>query len=167
MTLVIGCGNTDRGDDGAGILVARRLRDLGVDAIEHSGDGLALLDLWNPDDEVILIDAVVSGKKPGIVSIWDPIHRPLAVESFRSSTHSFGPWEAIELARALDRLPKRIEIHAIEAANFEPGAEPCRPVLAAVGRVVENIALTLRSSSQPPERAPNAPSQPPFSRPAL
>src|SRR5579864_3108036 len=124
MTLIIGCGNADCADDAAGILVARRLRDLGVDAMEHSGDGLALLDVWAADDEVILVDAAVSGKKPGTISIWDPIHRPLAAESFRCSTHSFGPWEAIELARALDRLPKRIEIHAIEAANFEPGAEP-------------------------------------------
>jgi len=166
MTLIIGCGNTDRGDDGAGILVARRLHDLGVDAIEHSGDGLALLDLWNPDDEVILVDAVVSGKKPGTLSILDPILRPLAAETFRCSTHSFGPWEAIELARALDRLPKRIEIYGIEAANFEVGAEPSTEVLAAVGRVVENIALTL-TNSPATALAPTEPSRSPFSRPLM
>ena len=143
MTLVIGCGNTDRGDDGAGILVARRLRELGLNAVEHSGDGLALLDLWNPDDEVILVDATVSGKKPGTVSIWDPIRQPLAAETFRCSTHAFGPWEAIELARALDRLPRRIDIYGIEAVNFEPGAEPGCEVLAAVERVVDSIAFTL------------------------
>jgi Ni,Fe-hydrogenase maturation factor len=30
MKLVIGCGNTNRVDDGAGILVARQLRTLGL-----------------------------------------------------------------------------------------------------------------------------------------
>ena len=30
--LVIGCGNLDRGDDGAGVRVAERLRKLGFDA---------------------------------------------------------------------------------------------------------------------------------------
>jgi hydrogenase maturation protease len=142
MTLIIGCGNTDRGDDGAGILVARRLRELGVDAVEHSGDGLALLDLWNSGDEVILVDATVSGAAPGTVSNWDPITHPLCAENYRCSTHAFGPWEAIELARALGRLPLRMEIYGIEAANFEPGSAPSREVLAAVDRVVDQLTLT-------------------------
>jgi hydrogenase maturation protease len=141
MTLVIGCGNTDRADDGAGILVAQRLCRLGIDAIEHTGDGLALIDFWNGDDDVILVDAMASGSKPGTVSVWDPVSQPLCWEKYRCSTHMFGPAEAIELARALDRLPRRIQIYGIEAANFEPGASPSREVLAAVDRVVDAIAL--------------------------
>ena len=141
MTLVIGCGNTDRGDDSAGILVAQRLCRLGIDAVEHTGDGLALIDLWNPDDEVILVDAMASGATPGTVSVWDPVSHPLCWEKYRASTHMFGPAEAIELARALDRLPRRIQIYGIEAANFELGAPPSREVLAAVERVVDAIAL--------------------------
>jgi hydrogenase maturation protease len=143
MTLIVGCGNSDRGDDAAGILVARRLRELGLDAVEHSGDGLALMELWNSGDDVILVDAVVSGSNPGTVSNWDPIARPLCAESYRCSTHGFGPSEAIELARALDRLPGRIQIYGIEAANFEPGAAPSREVLEAVDRVVSEIAFPL------------------------
>ena len=50
MKLVIGCGNTDRGDDGAGILVARQLRTLGLNAIEHCGDGPPLIELWHGFD---------------------------------------------------------------------------------------------------------------------
>ena len=43
--LIIGCGNFDRGDDAAGLLVARRLHALGVDTlhieiIEHSGESV-------------------------------------------------------------------------------------------------------------------------------
>ena len=30
--LIIGCGNRTRGDDGAGVLVAERLRKLGIEA---------------------------------------------------------------------------------------------------------------------------------------
>jgi hydrogenase maturation protease len=148
MTLIIGCGNSDRGDDGAGILVVRRLRQLGLDALEHSGDGLALMELWNIDDEVILVDAMQSGANPGTVSTWDPITHPLCAESYRCSTHAFGPREAIELARALDRLPARIQIYGIEAASFEPGEAPCREVLEAVERVAGEIALTLSASQE-------------------
>jgi hydrogenase maturation protease len=142
MTLIIGCGNPDRGDDGAGILAAQRLRELGLDAVEHSGDGLALMELWNSGDDVILVDAIESGASPGTVLTWDPITHPLCEESYRCSTHAFGPREAIELARALDRLPARIRIYGIEAASFEPGSEPCREVLEAVERVANEIALT-------------------------
>ncbi len=42
--MIIGCGNSDRSDDAAGLLVARRLRELGIDARELSGDMLGLLD---------------------------------------------------------------------------------------------------------------------------
>ena len=154
MRRIIGCGNQDRGDDGAGILAARRLRDLGVDAVEHCGDGTELLDFWTGNDEVILIDAMVSGQRPGTVSIWDPIRDAKAETSVYCSTHSFGPYEAIELARALHRLPREMRIYGIEGANFEPGGGPCREVLAAVGRVVEDIALTIAQTASDAPRDP-------------
>ncbi len=104
MMRIIGCGNSDRADDGAGLLVARRLRELGFDAIEHSGDGFALLDLWHGSDDVVLVDALVSGAKPGAVTVWDPETQPAAAPAFCCSTHAFGPAEAIELGRALGRV---------------------------------------------------------------
>ena len=67
-TLVIGCGNRDRGDDAAGILVVRRLREHGIDAREHSSDGLALIDTWSAAEYVILIDTVMTGAPPGTIS---------------------------------------------------------------------------------------------------
>ncbi len=139
MRMIVGCGSLDRGDDAAGILVVRRLRELGVDAIEHSGDGLALMDLWNSADEVILVDAMVSGREAGTILSWDPIAMPLSAPGFRCSTHIFGPAEAIELARVMDRLPRKLRIYGIEGANFSPGAEPGEQVRAAVEQVVTQI----------------------------
>jgi hydrogenase maturation protease len=138
--LIIGCGNPDRGDDAAGILVARRLRQLGLDALEHTGDGFALLDLWNGIEEVILVDAMVSGGNPGAVSVWDPGATPrCSTNDYRCSTHVYGPSEAIELARVLGRLPPRMRIYGIEASQFQPGAPVSREVLAAVDQVVGEI----------------------------
>ena len=137
---IIGCGNSDRADDGAGLLVARRLRELGFDAFEHSGDGFALLDLWQGSDDVVLVDAVVSGAKPGAISIWNPESQPAAARDYRCSTHVFGPAEAIELGRALDRLPPRLRVYGIEANDFTTGGAPSAEVLAAVDQVVTAIA---------------------------
>ena len=140
MKLVIGCGNTDRSDDGAGILVARRLRERGLNAVEHSGDGLALLELWHGFDDVIVVDATVSGADPGTVSSWDPVTEAVCSQNWRCSTHVSGPAEAIELARVLGRLPARIRIYGIEADNFEPGAKISCKVMQAVDRLSDNLS---------------------------
>ncbi|HYL74748.1 MAG TPA: hydrogenase maturation protease [Bryobacteraceae bacterium] len=166
--LIIGCGNTDRGDDAAGILVARKLRLLGLDALEHSGDGLALLDLWNGFEDVVLVDAMVGGGSPGSITVWEdastrgseecPVSNPEPVDEGVgrgpggpphwakkrilncSSTHAYGPSEAIELARVLGRLPSRMRVYGIEASQFQHGAAVTSEVLAAVDLVVGEIA---------------------------
>ena len=140
MKLVIGCGNTDRSDDSAGILVARRLRERGINAVEHSGDGLALIELWHGFDDVIVVDAMVSGADPGTVSSWDPVTEAVCSQNWRCSTHVCGPAEAIELARVLGRLPARIRIYGIEANNFEPGTEVSCKVMQAVDRLSDSLS---------------------------
>ena len=140
MRLIVGCGNTDRSDDAAGILVARRLRARGFQAVEHTGDGLALIELWHGFDDVVLVDAMLSGATPGSVRVWDPVAQPLCSQNWRSSSHAFGPAEAIELARVIGRLPDQIRVYGIEGANFEPGAEPSSEVLGAVDQVERRIA---------------------------
>lgn len=139
---IIGCGNADRGDDAAGILVARRLRELGLDSIEHAGDGFALLELWHGSENVVLVDAVLSGAAPGTVSVWDPGSEPLKIQDCYCSTHGFGPVEAIEIGRALGRLPQRIRVYGIEAAQFEQGSAAGPEVLKAVDRLVGELART-------------------------
>lgn len=141
--LVIGCGTEGRGDDAAGLLVARRLRELGVEAREHSGEALALLESWKEADkerEVVLVDAVVTGAPPGTVTVWDARSAPVVGDFFRCSTHAFGVAEAVELARLLDLLPPRMLIYGIEGERFERAAAPSAPVLDAIERVVQEIA---------------------------
>jgi hydrogenase maturation protease len=58
---------------------------------------------------------------------------------FRSSTHAFGLADAIELARVLNRLPRKLAIYGIEAAQFDAGTQPSIQVLAGVERAVEYI----------------------------
>jgi hydrogenase maturation protease len=137
--LVIGIGNVDRGDDAAGILVAQRLAERGVDARQYAGATLNLIDVLGTADELILVDALVSGASPGTVQVWDVHSTTLENHAFRSYTHEFGLIETIELARALNRLPKTAIIYGIEGAKFVPGAPPSPEVRAAVDRLVDEI----------------------------
>jgi hydrogenase maturation protease len=140
LRLIIGCGNRDRGDDAAGLLVVERLRSLGIAAEEHSGEGLALIEAWSGAARVILIDAVVTGAAPGTISVWDARTAPVSRDAFRASTHSFGVAEAVELARALGRLPASLAIYGIDGRNFARGSQPAPEVLAAAEELAQQIA---------------------------
>jgi hydrogenase maturation protease len=138
-TLVIGAGNDARRDDGAGLAVARHLRAAGLDAREARGDLSALADLWRDTDRVILVDAVCSGAPPGTLHCFDALHSPLPAVFARASTHALGLAEAVELARALGRLPATLTVYGIEGAEFDMGEGLSPRVAEAIGRAVAAI----------------------------
>jgi hydrogenase maturation protease len=137
--VVIGIGNSDRGDDAFGRVVAARLHGRlpeQVRLIEEDGEATSLLDQLADVDAAILIDAALSGGEPGTIHRFDAARAPLSAARFGLSTHGFGLAEAIELGRILGRLPARCIVYAVEASSFELGA-PLSPALA---RVVDEVA---------------------------
>lgn len=150
--VVIGVGNRWRGDDAAGLAVARRLRSLAGSRLtvrEHSGDAVDLADAWAGAERVTIVDAASSGAPAGTIHRMDASARPLPTRLLRSSTHEFGVPDAIELARALGRLPARLEVYAIEGADFAPGDTLSAPVAGAVAAVAAELARTGQVSSAP------------------
>jgi hydrogenase maturation protease len=140
---IIGCGNRQRGDDGAGVLVVERLRELGVGAAgvsikSCSGETAELLDSWGSDDDVIVVDAVVTGASVGTIHRWDqgmpPCGRPAS-----ASTHGLGVGEAIGLAQALGRSPRSLRIYGIEGKHFDQGSRISPEVRQAVENVAQQI----------------------------
>ena len=133
--LVVGVGNTDRGDDAAGILVARALERTRSHELL---DCLALLELWEGESDVVVVDAMRSGKVPGTVSRFNASISALPFRT-SSSTHSFGLAETIELGRALGRLPSRLMVLGMEADGFGTGGV----LSAAVREAVSELALAI------------------------
>ena len=141
---IIGCGNFDRGDDGAGVLVARRLRVLGVELFsvetsEQRGESFSLMDCWNGFQHVILVDATAPSGTPGRVQVWNAHSDKLPEDVFPCSTHAFGVREAVELARAMNRLPQTLRIYGIEGKQFSFGT----PLSPEVERAVEFVTQQL------------------------
>lgn len=137
--LVIGVGNPDRGDDGAGPEVAARLGAQGVRIVEHGGDGLALIELWEGHSAVVIVDAMVTGARPGTIRRFDAAAGPLPREAFAVSSHAFGLAEAVETARALGRLPETVVVYGIEGESFTLGAGLSGRVERACRRVARDI----------------------------
>lgn len=143
-TLIIGVGNPDLGDDGAGIAVARALKDRvgpGVRVVELGLDAFGLIDLLRAAPSVIVIDAAQSGATPGTIHRYDARTAPLPAGVFRSaSTHDLGITNAIELGRALNLLPEEIVVFGIEGQHFTRRARLSPAVEAAVSQAAERVA---------------------------
>lgn len=141
--LVIGIGNPQRGDDGAGHAVVDWLRGRLPDAVAlygQHGEATALLGAFAEAAAVWLVDASASGRAPGTLRRFDAAAAPLPEDLRNFSTHGLGPAQAIELARALGQLPGRCLVHAIEGADFAAGAGLSPAVAAAVPEVGARIA---------------------------
>ena len=136
--LVIGCGNRDRSDDGAGVMVAERVRKLGVHAEICTGESLALIETWSRADDVILVDAVVTGAPAGKVWLWNARSQKIQ-RSVSTSTRGLGVAEAIELAHPLGRLPHRLQVLGIEGRRFDIGGDLSPEVACAVEEAVQRV----------------------------
>jgi len=134
--ILIGIGNPNRGDDAAGWEVADRVS--GWEIIRSMAGSIELIDRWGPDDEVVIVDAMRSGRSPGDIARFDVRKRPLPSGHFTSS-HAFGPCELGELSRALGHLPASFTVIGIEVGSTECGEAMSPPVASAVNQVAEEL----------------------------
>jgi len=149
--VVVGVGNPLRGDDAVGIAVAERLRGRvpeDVQVLECEQEPSRLLDAWGDADLALVVDACSSGEAPGTVSRFDASSDPLPTRVFRSSTHAFGVGDAVELARALDRLPRRVVVFGVEGGQFTAGAPLSPEVRSAVERVAQDVVRELEGDDR-------------------
>ncbi|MCX7824656.1 MAG: hydrogenase maturation protease [Verrucomicrobiae bacterium] len=147
-TLIIGIGHDHRHDDALGLVAARRLRARklpGVTILEATGEGAALMKLWQNAHTVILLDAVQSGAAPGTLHRLDARKQPVRIRFFPCSTHAFGVAEAVELSRALGQLPPRLIILGLEARWFTQGDGLSPEVRRAIPVLLNTVTRELKS----------------------
>jgi hydrogenase maturation protease len=145
-TIVVGIGNPERGDDGAGREVAERLRGklpAHVELAECDGEAASLLALLEGADAAFLIDACLSHAEPGTVRRFDLARTSLPQAGFSVSTHGLGLAEAIELARALGQLPPVCVVYAIEVQSVEQGVG----LSALVGLAVDVVSAKVQAET--------------------
>ena len=142
---VVGVGNADRGDDGAGIAVARAVAAArsDVDVLEQgSGDPAALLDALAPYRRVVIVDATVSDAEPGTVRLVS-LSEAAGVLARTASSHGLGLATALALGRELRALPGDLTLIGIEVGTLDHGSELSPAVAAAVPRAAEAVVAAL------------------------
>lgn len=115
---IIGCGSLLMGDDAAGCIAARKLQEIDlpehITVIEAGTPGLNLLNLMNPGERVIIIDAIVTDSPMGELDVFSqdeillPSQMPL-------SAHQIAIPEALALGKMVqpELMPASIEIWGI------------------------------------------------------
>jgi len=145
--IVIGIGNPDRGDDAVGVRVARQVAAKHLDILTMElDDPSEALDAWDPEDTVIVADAITSGGAPGDIHVVDVIEHRLPEGSWSAmGTHAFGLAAIVELARSLDLMPRRLVVVGVEAAQFTHGAPLSEAVLAALPAATDAVLTAINA----------------------
>lgn len=141
---LLGIGNRYRGDDGVGLEVIAQLVGKLPAATLATGDGelTGMLACFEQYAEVVIIDALEESAgrlEAGSVVQLDPLEQSLQDIGLRASTHVMGVAEAIEMARSLDCLPRKLRIIGIVGEDFSNVERLTRPVQAAATRVAQQL----------------------------
>lgn len=151
--LVIGVGNPDRGDDGIGPWVAKRIAQAGrhgatAETLQRT-DGTALLSAWQGAERVFIVDAVAAPLPMGTIV------RLTASQLLRRgghrdlSTHGIGIEEAVRIGAVLGLLPAHLTMYGIVGSCFAPGSAITAEVEAAGRRVIARIRRSIRRHELP------------------
>jgi hydrogenase maturation protease len=146
--VIIGCGNTVRGDDGAGPMLVRRLAELGVPpGVRLADAGTAGMDVafqLAGAREVTIVDACQSGAEPGTVFEIHGQDLP-AVPLGSANLHALRWDNGLAFGRRLlgDEFPRHVTVFLIEAQSLEPGLGLSRPVEQAVLGLADRLLRRL------------------------
>jgi hydrogenase maturation protease len=131
MLVVIGCGNSNRSDDGVGVFVAqalqKRLRDHPRDDVLIFDAGTGGMDVMfqaRGAKHLIVVDASSSGSDPG--AIFEVPGAELQREHAPSfSLHDFRWDHALAAGRLIfrEQFPDDVSVVLIEAQSLDPGLE--------------------------------------------
>jgi len=146
--VVIGLGQSLRGDDAAGLAAVRRWQERHPETATRPEvrvelaelPGLGLMDLIEGAQAAVIIDAVQSGAPPGTLRRLGPDDLA-AFTPGAGSAHGWGAAETLQLGRRLSPslADCRITLIGIEAGQVEMGARLSPQVEQALAGAVEMI----------------------------
>ncbi len=147
MLTIIGCGNSNRTDDGAGVYIAQHLlkflRENPKEKIKIFDAGTGGIDVMfqaRGSLRLIIIDASQSGSEAG--AIYEVPGEELEREREVSySLHDFRWDDALFAGRKIfkDDFPKDVSVFLIEAESLDYGLELTAKVKKSADRIIERL----------------------------
>ncbi len=144
MLTIIGCGNTNRSDDGVGVYVAQQLQAW---LREHPNQAVRIFDAGTGGMEVmfqarvskalVIVDASSTGSQPGAI-YQVPGEELISDREASYSLHDFRWDHALYAGRRIFRedFPNDVTVFLIEAATLELGLALSPPVKQSADQVI-------------------------------
>ncbi|HEY5730096.1 MAG TPA: hydrogenase maturation protease [Anaerolineales bacterium] len=152
--VVIGIGQSLRGDDAAGLEAVRQWRDKFPETANRHGvriesfelPGLSLLDAMEDADAAIMVDAIQSHASAGTIHRLD--EKDLSTFTLDAkSAHGWGVAETLEMGRLIGKIDRvTIRLIGIEAEKVNPGTSLSQSVqarLPAACRAIQEEVLAI------------------------
>ena len=143
-TVIIGIGNTLKGDDGAGPLICRKLQqmDFGTEIInaETVPENYIQVIVKTAPDNLLVIDAIDFNAPPGSIRVF----KPDQLDSFVFSTHTLSPRLFTEMVGRYIKV--NVLFLGIQPAQISLGQPLSLQVEQAVDRLVHILADIFNST---------------------
>jgi hydrogenase maturation protease len=156
ITLILGVGNIIMGDEGFGVQVARRLREIDLPdniRVEEGGvGGFNLLGLLEGVSRVIVVDVMMVDIDPGEVCLFRPGSDFAEPGKRIISFHQVGVLELIQMWGLLGHYPDLLFL-ATRPQKLEWGTELSAPVQSSVAKAVNLLRDLCRDNFASLERS--------------
>ena len=151
MLTIIGCGNSNRSDDGVGVVVAQLLQAYlrkqpreDVRVFDAGTAGMDVMFQARGSSKLMIIDASSSGSEAGAI-FKVPGDELKADHEPEYSLHSFRWDHALSAGRKIfrEQFPSDVTVYLIEAQSLALGLELSPPVRASAERLVTEIKCVI------------------------
>lgn len=161
MLTIIGCGNSNRSDDGVGPYIAQRLREQLAAQPQHQLQvfdagtaGIEVMFKARHSERLIIIDASSSDSEPG--SLFNvPGEMLVAQQADYSNMHEFRWQHALHSGREIygDSFPTDITVYLIESASLELGLNLSPAVLKTADELIDTLLTEAKANKVPRSRS--------------
>ncbi len=153
MFTIIGCGNSNRSDDGVGVYVAQSLMaylrtepNESVRIFDAGTGGIDVMFQAKGSSRLIIMDASSSGSPPGAI-FEVPGDELIAEKDPGFSLHDFRWDHALYSGRKIfrDDFPQDVTVYLVEAAELGLGLQLSEPVQNAANELIRKLQVEIRS----------------------
>ena len=143
--IVLGVGNILLSDEGIGVHTINELQKRknefpsNVEFIEGGTDGFGLLNIISEADNIVVIDSLKGGGKPGSLYKFNVKEVNTCPDIFKTSIHQVGILEIINLSGLIGKAPEAVII-GVEPKSINSGMELSEEIAAKIPRIIELVS---------------------------
>ena len=148
--LILGVGNILLKDEGVGVHVVKKLKEVplpvNVEVLDGGTAGFDLVDFIAGRKKIIVIDAVKAGEKIGTIYRLPEENlkiKPKTIMSF----HEVDLLDAIHMSIVMDEKPEEIVVIGIEPKDMSDGTELSPEIEERIPRIIEVVMEELKNGN--------------------